>query len=180
MKKLLAICLCFVLTFVFAACGDRDKYEEVVDVEYYANIGQMPETDYAIGAKIATVKSELEAAAEQSEDVGYYCNEGFEYTIIGDGNFSYCYENEKENEGITTIVSFGETYGFAHGESLTRVKEVMEALEITAEEREPESGELFFLPVSSNPSVLQCDFEKYTILFVFEENSLCAGAISAK
>lgn len=177
MKRLVCLLLALVFVFSFTACGKKgeEKDENIVDIEYYAKLGQIPECEYSLGAEVEKVKSELEAAAEESEDKMYQLEEGEESTLIYDGTHNYYYENDKQDKGISYIASYDKAYGFEIGEVSVTIKKALGDIEFTEEPLSKDNA--FFIFGAQNGSVIKCEFENRTVMFVFDDNALCATAV---
>lgn len=189
MKKIFCIVLVFCMLFAFAGCGKEEKkakqYTTDVDIEYYANLGQMPEIkDYVLGYSVEDMLSrfaELEkASAEENEGHShdaffYFINEGKEYTSISTSNAEYCYKNDKREDGISCILSFDSAYGFAKDSIIIEVKEALSDYKV----KEHSVGEegLAFMPIIKNADCLTYTFTKNKVTFVFVDNALCATAV---
>lgn len=188
MKKHLSLVIALVIMLCLTACtGNKSKTDgETVDVKYYADLGQINGVDYKLGDSVETVKQKLEAAAQSSssedEEGFFYDYQSGDYTVLTDGTVCCCYKTEKPEDGITHIVKYGEAYGFKQGSVSIEVSDAMSKAGFSTKERDAASGELFFLPsgTGSSYSVLQYDFNKNSVLFVFDENTLSAAVISAK
>ncbi len=177
MKRILCIVLSLVLMMSFTACKNEDtSSDSSVDLEYYANLGKIPECNYALGADVDTLTSELSAFAESEEGAEslYNVTEGEETVCVTNGIYNFYYDR-KSPDGINYIVSFDTAYGFEIGEVILNVKEAIGNVEYTEEEVNEENA--FFLPFISEGSVLKCEYKENTIMFVFENNALCATAI---
>ncbi len=181
MKKLLSVFLCLITAFTFAACGGKEKNKDVakVDLEYYAKLGQIPECKYKLGDNADTVESELSAeyekAGEAGEDAVYEVTEGEKTVRIDNGDFLYYYVKDNKNAGISYIVSLDTAYGFASGTPLLEVTNSLKGFDYT--EETADENNTFFLLGSQSPTVLKYSFDKNSVLFVFDENSLCAVAV---
>lgn len=181
MKKLFSALLCFVLLFSLAACGNKEKNksEAKVDLEYYVKLGQIPECKYKLGDNADTVTNELSAeyekAGEAGEDAVFEVTEGEKTVRIDSGDFLYYYEKEKKDAGISYIVSLDSAYGFASGTPLLEVTNSLKGFDYT--EEAADDNNTFFLLGTQNPTVLKYSFDKNSVLFVFDENSLCAVAV---
>lgn len=184
MKKVLSFVLVLSFLLCLGGCGKKDtgKTELSVDIKYYADLGQINNIDFKLGDDADTVKDTLNNEEEHTDDDDffYYDYETADFTVMTNGTVSCCYKTDNKDDGITHIVSFGDAYGFSHGSVSSEVQSTMANLGYKAEERSAEKGELFFLPSSSTLTVLQYDFEKNTVLFVFEENALSATLIYKK
>jgi hypothetical protein len=70
MKKLISLLLVFVFAFSFTACkNDDDKVEAKVDIEYFADLGQIPECKYRIGQNADDIESECRMLRKMSEEM---------------------------------------------------------------------------------------------------------------
>ncbi len=177
MKKLLSVLLIFGLMLCLTACGEEKKIknENTVDLEYYAHLGQIPECEYALGDDVEKAKSELNAAADADPEKTYYLQEGKRNVLIDSGTQNYYYIKEKAADGISYIVSYETAYGFEIGAIDIEIKDAIADTEYKEEKLSEDNA--FFLVGASEGSVIRCEFEKNTILFVFQDNALCATAI---
>ncbi len=176
MKKIFAFLFCFIIAISFSACGDKEekKNEHSVDIEYYANAGQMPEVNYALGSDIEKIKSELSAEAEKSESV-YSVTEGESSVLIDNGERCYYYKKANPEKGISYIVNYGTAFGFPIGSVTVEIKDALDGYSYTEEALNEENA--FFMFDTENGSIIKCRFEDNTVLFVFKENALCATAL---
>lgn len=176
MKRILAIIFSAVILFTFSACGskktDEDKF--TVDLEYYADLGQIPECQYKLGSDPETVKAELSAAAEENEENLYFLDEGEENILIDNGIYNFYYKKDDAEDGISYIASFEKAFGFEIG---TVSIEIKDAIDAEYEEEEATDDNAFFVWGLQSGSVLRYEFDDVTVLFVFEDNALCATAI---
>lgn len=179
MKKVLCVLLSICLLFVFTACSKDEETAKKsnIDLEYYANLGKISECDYSLGANVDTLREELSsfAESEDGETTLYDEIEGDEVSYITNGNYKFYYKNDSEDEGINYIVSYGTAYGFEIGEIIINVKEKLSGIEFVEEEIDDENAFFLFAPIEG--SVIKCEFEKNTVMFVFENNALCATAV---
>ncbi len=179
MKKIISLILVFVFVFAFSSCG-KDKKEEnngTVDIEYYAKLGQMPESNYYLGTDPEKIKTELSALSE-SEDAGdmvYNVTEGENNVLIDNGVLCYYYKKATPEKGIGCIVNYGKAYGFELGTVIVEIKEAIAGCDYV-EEPMNESNSFFMFGVESG-TVLRCNIEENTVVFVFQDNALCATAI---
>lgn len=167
---LLLVCLC--------GCGDKAKKSELeVDIEYYAGIGQMPESEYALSADIAQFEKLAQESAESTEhnhDAVYYEIEDMgENSCIYAGQFLYYYENDEKEDGVACIVSYDGGYGFEAATVSVEIRDTLADAGYTAEERDAEQDDTFFLP-KGNFTCLEYDFDERTVKFIFEDNLLTA------
>ncbi|MBE6749743.1 MAG: hypothetical protein E7560_01090 [Ruminococcaceae bacterium] len=176
MKKILSILLVFVLIFSFAACSNAktssDDYD--IDIEYYANLGKIPECEYAIGTSVEEIKDWFEAESESSE-APYSVIEGKSDVLIQTGNYDFYYKKANEDDGVTYIISYENAFGFDIGDVVVSVKEQLGSFDFTEEAINEDNA--FFLFGSPEGKVITLEFERYNVMFVFEENALCATAI---
>ena len=178
MKRLLSLILAFCFLLSLTACGAKDNNEDddnIIDLEYYASVGKIPECAYSLGEDVEKVKAELSAAAEVDEEKTYYLQEGKKNVLIDSGAYNFYYIKEKAEKGISYIASYEAAYGFAIGAVDIEVKEALKGNEFKEEPLSEDNA--FFLTGASNGSVLKCEFEKSTIIFVFVDNALSATAI---
>ena len=181
MKRLICFILVFVSLFSFAGCKkDKNNTDKNgVDIKYYASLGQMPECEYKIGTPVADIKNDLTAEennkSEQDHDhETYQIIEGAKSVLIDCGSFGYYYLKEKESSGISYIVNYGKAYGFETGTLITDVKTALGELKYSEEAITSENA---FFMLTAGGTLLKCSFEKHTVLFMFENNALCATAI---
>lgn len=181
MKKLLVILLSVIMLFSFTACGKEEKQEdkkvEPINLEQYANTGSIPECKYTLGSDIETLKEELSAFAESEEgsESLYDVTEGEETVLITNGIYNFYYDKSYKDKNIDCIVSFETAYGFEIGESIITVREKLSTTKFKEEETNEDNTFFMFVPISG--SVIKCEFEENTVMFVFEDNALCATAI---
>lgn len=181
MKKFLAVLLSAVILFSFAGCGRENNSSDTntVDLEYYAKLGQIPECKYKLGDSVETLKNELEAAEQSAhsddDEYVYEVTEGEKSVRIDNGSFMYYYEKEKESGGISFIVSLDTSYGFESGTTVLEIKNALPELE--PEEKAATADDVFFLYGFSEGTILKYTFNNYVIVFVFDDNMLCASAI---
>ncbi len=186
MKKLLCLALSLLLLGILGGCKNKEKKPSAptVDLEYYAKIGTIPECPYSLGTNVNTLKKELEAnytaAQENSESdseemMVYRVTEGKRTVRIDNGKFLYYYEIANESAGISYLVNLDEAYGFPLGTVSLQIKEALAYY--NAEELEMTAEDVFFLFGIENASGLRYTFQDVCILFVFQDNMLCATAI---
>lgn len=103
MKKVL--CLILTMVFVFSLCGcskDGEKKDKNnIDIEYYANLGQMPECKYSLNESINKIKDELSKEFDSSdiEEMVYNVSEKGNRVQIDNGQYKYYYLKDKEDKG---------------------------------------------------------------------------------
>ena len=184
MKKIICLFLACLLFFGLTACGGKNTSSDdgaAVDLEYYAQLGKIPECPYKLGDDVDAVNAELSERAasyhggENGDTVIYNVTEGEQSVCIDNGLFLYYYEIAKKEKGLSFIVDFATAYGFDIGTISTEVKKAFSAYPYT--ERDAYAEELFFLYGSSG-TVLEYQFGSRSVWFVFEDNSLCATVIT--
>ena len=181
LKKLFCIALSAAFLLALCACEKEEKEPAApsVDLEYYAGLGSIPECPYTLGTDVAAVKAELEAAAsqdgEENDVVIYDVTEGERTVRIDNGQFLYYYEKSNESAGISYIVDLQTAYGFELGTVSLEVKDALAGYE--PEETDLTEDDVFFLFGISNATGLRVNFDNIGILFVFQDNLLCATAI---
>ncbi len=185
MKKL---ALVFVLIFALSLCGCGEKKEKSqlkVDIEYYAKLGQMTDCEFTLGSDLdkldKLVKEGLEAEHTHDEDaVIYEQTEHDGYTEISAGDLKYFYVTDKKSDGIGLIVSLDGAYGFEQGAVAVDIKEKLASAGFEAEEKTADKEQVFFLPSFAQFTTLSYDFGKNTVVFIFENNALCACTLSGE
>lgn len=179
MKKL--FCLIFSLIFAISLCACKDesskKDENSVDIEYYANLGQMPECDYSLGESFSKIKDELFKQYESSdiEEMVFSEIENENYMGIDNGRFKYYSSMQTGANVVSYIVNFDKAFGFEVGTLSVEVEEALSGFEYKTEAISKDN--VFFLLGSPQGSVIKCEFEENTVMFVFENNALCATAL---
>lgn len=178
MKKIISLLLVLVFMFSLTACGEKkEKNEGEIDLEYYANLGEMPECEYKLGADADEVHDALYDYAQNADSEELMFNEYEKDGVSGveDGIFSYFYEDDKKSDGIAYIVSYNKAYNFDLGEVILNIKEKVGNLECSEEELNEENA--FFLYGIPEGTALKYEFKENTIMFFFQENELFATAI---
>lgn len=179
MKKIISLMLVFVFMFTFACCGNEKKEEEsgTLDIEYYAKLGQMPECNYDLGTDPEKIKSELSSLSESenADNMVYNVTEGENNVLIDNGTLCYYYKKAEPEKGIGCIVNYGKAYGFEIGTVIVEVKKAISGCDYIEEPMNEENS--FFMFGVENGTVLKCTAEGNNVVFVFENNALCATAI---
>ena len=183
MKKITALILAFLLAFSFTACKKEKDVKKAekhsVNIEEYAKKGKIPEIKYSLSQDVEVLLSALEAEAEEQEtehDDAYQIFEGDEKVLISAGGYEFYYLTDKEDKGISYIVSYEDAYGFTH--DITLINEVEEALsEYKYKKEDLTEKNAFFMMGVEEGSVLTAQFGKNTLSFVFINNALSATAI---
>jgi len=69
MKKILSLVFSCVLIFTLCSCGEKEDTgkKATVDLEYYAELGQIPECEYTIGADVETLKKKISEQAKEND-----------------------------------------------------------------------------------------------------------------
>lgn len=166
MKKLICVLFCLVLTVSFTGCKEKKSLAKTgVDIAYYAELGLFPESKIKLGDNVP----------ENSEDSNYYFSEDESHTFFSDGSFNYYYASA----AVVSIASFSNMYGFEAGDISIELTDTLDSQGLKYTERAPEDGELYFLP-NGNFTVIACGGLKNNLIFVLEDNSLCAALLSQK
>lgn len=178
MKKLFAFLLVMTLALSFSACGKKKEKnaENKVDLEYYAELGQMPECPYKLGADPDEMVEKLTAAESSAEAAGdeypFAVTEGEKTVRIDNGDFVYYYEKANKDKGISYIIATSKGYGFGVGTSILEIKNALPELEYTEEDANDDNS--FFLMGTMGGTVLKYTFKTRVISFFFSENELTA------
>lgn len=193
MKKFISLFLCLCLIFVFVGCSQEKNDDDVktLDLEYYAELGQIPEAEYTLGADVDTIVKEQTAKMEDflnnqeedpnhahghEEEMFYFERiEGEENVLLDNGNICYYYNKANKENGVSYIVNYGDAFGITLGTLITEVKEMCKDIEFKEETLNEDNA--FFATQGFDGTVLSADFDGTVILFVFQENALSATAI---
>lgn len=181
MKRIIALVLS--LTFVFSLCGCKDgtkKDGNGVDIEYYANLGQISENEISLGTKYEDLKSALEKKQKEYEDKGehyaYNEYEGENDVLISDGTYDYYYKKSDTNKSISYMISYTDAYGFMLGDIVVEVEKKLKDYEVSSEKAN-DTNAFFYIGDYSNAEILKVSFKENTVIFLFEDNALTATAI---
>ena len=155
--------------FSFAGCKNEEpKNKTSVDISYYAKLGLFPESEIKIGDSVPK---------EGGDDTFYFVKAGAR-SFFSNGNFNYYYNPSSLEQKVFAVAAFSNFYGFEPGAVSIEVSDALTGSDIKYTERAATEDELFFLPAGENRSVIECNFEDRKLLFVFENNSLCAAYLS--
>lgn len=192
MKKIICLLLSLGLIFTLFGCSDDNKENKnTIDLEYYAKLGEMPEAKYSLGDKPEKIIEELSAEVTEyeknhQEDIGhnhdhdeqqpyFEVTEGKNNVLLDNGSLCYYYNKANKDKGISYIVNYDKAFGFELGTVSLEVKESLNKINFTEEVLSQENA--FFADYVLNGTVLKAEFEKSTVIFVFQENELFATAI---
>ncbi len=192
MKKIISLLLVFAMFFSFAACSKNGgNKENSIDLEYFANLGQMPEAKYSLGESTQKIIDELTAENKkienQQEDDPTHSHgheesmfffevvQGEKNVLLDNGNICYYYNKENADKGVSYIVNYDTAFEFPIGTVILEVKNALSDVDFIEEEVSEENA--FFASYVLNGTVLKAQFENSTVLFVFQENELFATAI---
>ena len=168
MKKAVIVFLCVLFVFSFCACkGENQKWSHSVDVAYFAEMGKIPEIELKIGDAVP------DNEALEKDGFAIFADESPAY--ISNGALNLYFDTEKNV--ITKIAGFDSFLGFEVGAISIEVTSALDEQNIKYTEREAKDGELFFLPSAPNRSIVECKGLKHSLIFVFENNALCAALL---
>ncbi len=174
MKRILCFVLSLVFVFSLVACnkeGKKDK--DVIDIEYFVKLGQIPECEYSIGYKVEDLKKAL---SESTDEEAYYdFREGKTSSSIDNGSYRFYYKNDNEDRGISYIVSFEKAFGFDTGSISVEILNAFEDIDFSEEELDEDNS--FFLFGAPEGTLYKYEFGDYTVAFVFIDNALSATAV---
>ena len=203
MKKLICVVFAVLFCFSIAACGKKEKEKTAeIDLQYYASAGEIPEIPCKLRSNVEFVKKQFaekaekataesqetevssqptESTAEEGTDIKqepFQIVEGESTVWMDDGEWFFCYNKEKESDGIVCIATLSKAFGFEPGMIISQVKEKLDPLRLI--EREAEEGELY-VPYGDAPrTILEYTASDRTIQFVFEDNALVATILYDK
>lgn len=179
MKKILIFTLVISVLFCFTSCSkdkDSSNKNNTVDVEYYAKLGKIPESEYSLHNDIDEIDTALTLKAEENEEFVYSKISGDKSAVMETGDKSYYYLVDDKESGVLYIVSSNGGYGFESGTVSIEIKEALSEYEYTEEKVD------FDAPYSFNLNPNDCNILKYnfgrnTVIFAFSENALASVSI---
>ena len=181
MKRIFSIILVAILMFSLCGCKDgKKKGENGVDIEYYVNLGQIPENEITLGTSrdklISVLNKRGEEAEKQGEHYGYNEIEGENNVLIEEGPYDYYYKKADSDKKVAYIVSYLDAFDFKLGDVIIEVKEALKEYDVN-QENANENNAFFYFGDYSKAQVLKITFEKNSVLFLFEGSALCATAV---
>ena len=155
----------------------RKIYMSEVDLEYYVKLGQIPESEYQIGSDPEVIKEKLKAIADNPENdhAVYDVIEGNQNVLIDGGLYNYYYKKANKSNGISYLISYDTAFGFEIGDVIVEFKDAFKDIEFKEEPLSEKNA--FFLPGTSEGSVLKTTISDFTVSFIFVDNALCATAL---
>lgn len=177
MKRILSALLVFCILLSFSACKKEDTSSQSsgIDVEYYAELGSMPECEYSLGQDVDTLKDKLEEIYNTDEEAVYNVVEGKSTVQIDSGAYQYYYVKDKKSDGISYIVSFNKAFGFETGTVSVEISDALKEFKSVEEKLNDDNA--FFVLGAPVGKVLKYKFSKNTVSFVFINDALYATAI---
>ena len=178
MKRILSLALVFCILLTFAACGEKkEKVKKIgVDVEYYANLGKIPEFEYKLGDDGAAAAKAVEKSLENSTDHhDGFCNsyEGDEKTTVDVAGATFIYDNKTKK--IEKIINFNTAYEFKLGTVSIEIQKALSSYGFDSETSSLTEDELALFATSSDDSTaLEYKFGDRYVVFAFYENELFA------
>lgn len=170
MKKAVCLCLSLILVLCFSGCkSNKNKSEHSVDIGYFADMGAQYESDLKIGDSVPEKK--------EGDETFFFTESGKE-SFVSNGDFCYYYDANQKEPKIYGIAAFSNCMGFETGAVSIEVTDALESQGIEYRQRAPKDGEIFFLPAAENREVIECQGLKHNLIFVLEDNALCASFIS--
>ena len=183
MKKVLALVISCLFLFCLTGCKDGQTKKNGsggVDIEYYAKLGQIPECEITLGTKPEKVKETIENRENESGDDhehgGYNEIEGTNNVLIEEGSYDYYYKKADPEKGVAYIVSYQDAYGFKIGDIIVEVEKQLGDYEVEKLGAN-EKNAFFYFGDYEKAQILRIPFKNNTVMFLFEDNSLCATAI---
>lgn len=176
MKRILSLVLCLCLLLTFAACGKDKKVEKIgVDVEYYANLGKIPEFEYKLGDDGEAAAKAVEKSLENSTDHhDGYCNsyKGDKKTTVDVSGATFIYDNKTKK--IEKIINFNTAYEFELGTVSLEIQKAMSSYGFESATRPLTSDELSLFAAADDSTALEYKFGDRYVVFAFYENALFA------
>lgn len=180
MKRITALLLSIFVVIALVSCDKKEepKKQGGTDISYYANLGQIPECKYKIGADAEKITEDFEKALNESEnpEENYYeVIEGDEESKIFTTNTHYIYNNSTKK--VTQILVFDKAFGFALGTDENTVINSQKEYKSEGEEITLSDEEARIFSGTAECTYLEYEFDKYTVIFAFENNALFGTSI---
>lgn len=172
MKRILAFLLALCMIFAFCGCGG--KKEKVSEIEQQASKGVIPESEFALGTEISVIKNAFDP--EKSEEP-LIVQEGSSTVLMTIDNYDFHYYKDKEQNGISVIVSYANAYGFENG--ITMSNDVIEVLGDKGKLAAATEDQLYFLrSATEGCEVLSYTYGDYELEFYFIDYFLAATKLT--
>lgn len=177
MKKFITVTFLLIFAILLTSCGAKDKSsnDNYIDIDYYANLGQIPECQVDLGDSASDTENILKKATPENEEAFFEIDEGKDNVLLNNGVYNCYYKTKKKDNGISCIVTFDKAFGFEIGTLSIEIKEALSSFELVEESVNDKNA--FFVWGVSNGSILKYKTDKNTLTFVFSDNALCATAI---
>ncbi len=178
MKKIISLLLAILFVVSFAGCKSDNKKEETkgLDIEYYAKLGQIPECEFGLKTNPEDIIDKYDTTEESGEEVSNFSKiEGEKTVLLDTGDANYYYQKKNKDMGIGYIISYDGGYGFKSGDISVEIKDAFADYDYS--EETADADELFFMYLPENNSILRYTFGDNTVIFLFEDNALCATVI---
>lgn len=193
MKKAAALLMVFIFSLSLCACKKYKKENTVTgaDIEYFAKIGQIPESDIKLSADPDEVLSKLKKSQNSSdleshdheeagEEIEIPVIESGDYSEILGNNFQFYYKTEDKTGGITAITATAAVFGYDPDTVLIEIENDLKSRNIKYEVTSGKLSDFYFFSFSEdNCEFLTCKSEKNSVVFAFIESKLCAAAVYA-
>ncbi len=180
MKKIISLVLSLALVFCFCGCKEKESDAPAIDINYYLNLGQIPEASFVLGDLNTDIYDALteEQAEAEIDGENYYLNEVVTQKTgyVTNGSFEYYYKTASTEDGVGYIVSYTDAYGLKLGAVISEVKEALKGNDFTEEKASYENA-FFYVGNIDDTVILKITGEKNSVSFLFESNALCATAI---
>ena len=175
MKRIICLLLCLIVFCNFSACKKQENTENTNLITEYANKGKIPECDYTLGDDPEKIKSDFLKASQEDEDNYYFFDEETDYSVIDNGVNKIFYKTNQKYKGVTYIVVFDMDYEFSIGTSVSELKSNITGIQFSEETLSEDNA--FFMKNSREGKVLKYKFAENTVMFIFDNDRLCATAI---
>lgn len=178
MKKIVALLSAALILVSFSSCkgnGDKDSSMVLSGDRNGTNImpqvsqGKIPEVQFGLGSD----PQEILAGDET------YLQEYDGYKGISTETAAYYYENGKDADGISAIVTYFEAYGMQVGAFTTPDDIISNNTDIEWDRHKPEESEMFFSPfIPDDAEVLVATSGNYKLSIFFTENDIMAISLT--
>lgn len=182
MKKLASVMLAFVLLLSCCACGENSSENSAsgtssayaVDIAALASGGKIPEIKFGLGTSVEELKQKFADTIEPGSEIdGLTETQGEKTVWLDGGSVLFCYEKEKQENGISYIVAREYAYNFSMG-GVYMPDDIIEAMGNQSFERSAiTDDDVFFMPTTpANGEKIRYVTGQNVLTFVFVDGML--------